>query len=169
MRIWVGVLILLCIGCDREDDPLAAEGTIKTTLDGRVMTTGDVSATINDSSGSEILVVTADFQNGTGTTQLTVTAYAESSMQGISTGDYVFAHHSYQGVYEGVCFYFLNDGNPPYGTIYVKQTDVGKVTITELDRSALVVSGTFEATVGRGNDVKSFTKGSFTKVKVAIN
>lgn len=169
MRIWLCILSLLWVACDREDDSLAVDGAIKTTLDGRALTTDDVSATINASSGSEILVVTANFPNGNSTTQLAVTAYAETSAEGISPGEYIFAHATYPGAHQGVCFYFLNDGNTPYGTLYVKQGDVGQVTITEVDRGALVVSGTFEATVGRNDDVKTFTKGSFTKVRVAIN
>lgn len=163
-------MTMVCIACDPdEEEDLAAEGTLKVFVDGNFRTSTVAAATLNSSSGSEILDIAADLTVSGATTRITLTAYSPNTNGMISTGEYPFASETHPGPYKGVCFYFLNDGNAPFGTLYVPQSNVGRMTITEMDRAALVVSGTFEATVGRNGEEKSFTKGSFTKVKVTVN
>lgn len=169
MKSWSCLAFLLFLACEREEVLPATEGTLKTLLDNRERTSVNASATINDSSGSEQLDITAGLLHNGDTTTLVITAYVSNSDKEISQGEFVFVSKVDRGPNEGVCFYFLNDGNPPFGTLYVNQSDVGKVTLTEIDRTALFVSGTFEATVGRNNEVKRFTKGSFTRIPLTIN
>jgi hypothetical protein len=170
MKMRAFLLLLICLACDREDEVLVAdEGTLKTLLDNKVRSSSAVSAKINSSSGSEIIDIAAEFPEGTVVTELLISAYVNNSNDMISARDYEFASKLDPGPYDGVCFYFLNDGNAPFATLYVGQPDVGKLTITELDRTAMVVSGTFNATVSRNDEAKVFTNGSFTKIPLTIN
>jgi hypothetical protein len=171
MKIAVGILLLLAVvACDRDDDSdaLAPNGSIKLLVDNLSRASEGVSATLSEPAG-EILVITADFMTSSDNTQLSIAAYSNNTNEVIATGEYEFASKIERGPFDGVCTYVLNDGNAPFSTTAVEETYVGKVNITELDRAALLVSGTFEATVGRNGEVKSFTKGSFTKIPLTIN
>jgi hypothetical protein len=147
---------------------LAPEGTIRLLVDSRTLESSSVTATISTSIG-EILAITSDFTDSQSNTRLSISAYGNHTNNVISTGEYEFGSKTDKGPYDGVCQYVLNDGNAPFSTTAVPETYVGKVNITELDRAGLYVSGTFEATVGRNAEVKSITKGSFTRIKLAIN
>jgi hypothetical protein len=171
MKIAVCILLVLtAVACDRDDesDALAPNGSIKLLLDNRSLASEGVTATLSEPSG-EILVITANFIHSSDNTQLSIAAYSNNTNDVISTGEYEFASKIERGPFDGVCTYVLNDGNAPFSTTAVEETYVGKVNITELDRAALIVSGTFEATVGRNGEVKSVTKGSFTKIPLMIN
>ena len=161
--------MLTMVACDRDDDDaLAEEGSIKVFLDARTLISTGVSATLSGTTG-EILQVTATFTGADGTTQLSIAAYSNNTNDVISAGEYEFGSKTAKTPYDGVCQYVLNDGNAPFSTTSVSESYVGKVNITDLDRAGLYVSGTFEATVGRNAEVKSLTKGSFTRIKLTIN
>lgn len=166
-RLIVIVAFLALAACkgdkDDSDDGLALEKTLKATVDGQVITSTTAEAEIS-TSVAELLQISAAF----GSRDLVIAIYSDNSNEPIVAGEYKF-DGSDTHVPVANCFYSLNNGTSPYGTIYVNQTDVGKVTITELDRSGKTVSGTFEATVGRNNEVLKIEKGSFTKIPLTNN
>jgi hypothetical protein len=171
MKLVVALMALtLLVGCDREDkaDELAPEGSIKLLVDSRELISEGVTAKLNNTTG-EILLVTASFVSTDINPQISISAYSYNTNSVISTGEYEFGSKTDKGPYDGVCQYVVNDGNAPFSTTAVSESYVGKVNITEVDRAGLYVSGTFEATVGRNTEVKTITKGSFTKVKLTIN
>lgn len=159
----------MLVACDRDDaDLLAEDGSIKVLLDARTLISSGVTATLSNTP-AEILQITANFTGSEFNTQLSIAAYSSNTNDIISAGEYEFGSKTAKTPYDGVCQYILNDGNAPFSTTAVSETYVGKVNITDLDRAGLYVSGTFEATVGRNSEVKSLTKGSFTKIKLTIN
>lgn len=168
-RLLVLMVLFIAVSCrEDEDDQLAPEGSIKVVIDARSLMSEGVTATLS-TNAAEILQVTADFTGTEFNTQLSIAAYSSNTNDVISLGDYEFGSKTNKGPYDGVCTYVINDGNAPFSTTAVSETYVGKVNITELDRAGLFVSGTFEATVGRNAEVKSITKGSFTKIPLTIN
>jgi hypothetical protein len=171
MRLVVSLMALfMLVACDRDDqdDALAEDGSIKVLVDARTLISSGVTATISDATG-EILQITANFTSSESNTQLSIAAYSNNTADVISPGEYEFGSKTAKTPYDGVCQYVINDGNAPFSTTSVPESYVGKVNITDLDRAGMYVSGTFEATVGRNAEVKSLTKGSFTRIKLAIN
>jgi hypothetical protein len=167
MRHLLLVITLLAAAACKNDPPDidgAFNNTLKATIDGEVRTSTVAAATLASPAG-EVLQIEALFD----VPLLVINIYSDNTSEPIVAGEYKFDGTQVSSVSVANCFYSLNDGTSPYGSVFMDQADVGKVTITELDRVNKTVSGTFEARVGRDNDVVKFEKGSFTKIPLRIN
>jgi hypothetical protein len=150
-------LILFLFACG-EDGVNAPAGTMVADFGGSSSTSVAINATLTGSS-SEELVIVANFTIGGKAQQLLVNVEPFGS---VLEKEYVMSGND-PSTTDAALIYIPDPNAGAYYSTSVDESNAGKVTITKLDKTNKVVSGTFEGKVQRGTEVVLMS-GSFSKI-----
>lgn len=152
------VALFNCGGDDGEDIAIAAEGTLQANINGEQWVAKQPFANIN----GEYINIVAINEAGD---NLAI------SVKGTTTGTYSTTDivDLLPVVNAGLSPANVSINNPTFGSVGPDAPLEGKVTITELDQEAGIISGNFELTLMRflgqdGDSVLTITDGSFNKI-----
>lgn len=162
MRYFLWLLLSVAVlSC--KDDEIAGlpDGAVKVLVDGQEYTTTDATANV-DKNASQVendLRVSARYSEGGFTISLEV--FSTSPTVAIDAGSFQ-VQGNFPAAPTGIVFFTL-EGVLPHSSLEVPQAVVGSIIITQIDRGAKTVSGSFESLCAKGTEVKTL-RGEFSKI-----